>query len=467
MPRDLGWVSLSAVMGFVVMAGCASVPRVPASHSESPGAAYARLRDSIDLARSLKPDEVVAAPRIRLVIPTSTLAISRYVNASFHLSADAYVLVVAVDQDRRVRVLYPESPEQSGFAAQRAVYRLTSVFAGFGLAHHASRYDAINASQRISPIGGVGLLLAVASDRPLQLDRVLDEAGEWDEQALQSLVFDQSLAAAAHALGRAMVLTGQDYNVDYSTFGGSRVMNGYGTFASRGFDACGYGNGFDSFGAYVPSAFSTRLVGVFVRNGVRVARYASGGSCGDVSYYDVTVGPAQLTPRDTAGRDSTVKQMRPPQTGSVPRNPNAPPTLTRRLEPSDMQGGVHDRPIVASGVRFRPPEQMPAPGVRPLNREPSSREQDGMSVRQRPHAEDQATRPLAPRSGEQEAVRSAPVQREPARSEPVRSEPVRSEPARSEPTRSEPARSEPVRSEPARSEPVQREPTPVSRPPGG
>ncbi|MEO7714177.1 MAG: hypothetical protein ABIV10_14770 [Gemmatimonadaceae bacterium] len=459
-PRGLGWVSRRAVV-LVVMTGCASVPRVPSARYENAGEAYARLRDSIDLVRSLKPDEVVAAPRIRLVIPSATLAASQYVNAAFHLSADAYVLIVGVDQDRRVRVLYPESPQQSGFAAYKSVHRLPSFFAGFGQSRQASRFDAMYSSQRISPIGGTGLLLAVASDRPLQLDRVLDESGEWDEQALQRLVYDESLPGAAHALGRAMVLTGQDYNVDYSTFGGSRVLNGYGTLASRGFDECGYGNGFD-FGTYA-SASPTRLVGVFVRNGVRVARYATGGSCGGASYYDVTVGPAGLTPRDTARRDSTVKQMRPPKSGDVPRNPNAPPALTRRLAPSDdMQTGVHDRPIVAAGVRFRRPEQMPAPGVRPLDGEPASSERDDMSMRRRPHGDEQSTRPLAPSSGDQDIMRSAPVQREPVRSEPVRSEPVRSEPVRSEPVRSEP-----VRSEPARAEPVQRAPTPVIPPPLG
>ena len=452
MPRGLLWVSRRAVVGFVVVAGCASVPRVSSSRSESPGEAYARLRDSIDVARSLKPDEVMAAPRIRLVIPSATLATSQYVNAAFHLTADAYVLVVAVDQDRRLRVLFPESPQQSGFAAQKSVHRLASFFPGFGHASQASRFDAMYSSQRISPMGGAGLLLAVASDRPLQFDRLLDESGEWDEQTLQALVYDQSLAGAAHALGRAIVLTGQDYNVDYSTLGGSRALNGFGTLASRGFDACGYGNGFDSFGKFMPGTFSTRLVGMFVLNGVSVARYASGYACGDVSYYDVTVGPAGLAPRDTARRDSTVRQMRPPKTGDVPREPSAPPRLSRRLEPSDALDGVDDRPIVSSGLRFRRPEQMPAPGIRPLEREPSSPERDDMSMRRRPLDDERTTRPLAPRGVDQEAVRSAPVQREPVRSEPVRSEPVRPEP---------------VRPEPARAEPVQREPTPVIPPPLG
>ena len=460
MPRALGWVSRKAVVGVVVLAGCASVPRAPSSRSESAGAVYARMLDSIELARSLKSDEVAAAPRIRLVIPSATFAASQYVNASFHLSGDAYVLVVAVDQDRRMRVLYPESPQQSGFAAHQRVHRLASFFPGFGHTRQASRHDAIYASQRISPMGGVGLLLAVASDRPLQLERVLDETGEWDEQALQSVVFDQSLAGAAHALGRAIVLTGQDYNVDYATLSGSRVLDSHTSFASRGVDACGFGYAFDSFGAYTPGASPTRLVGVFVRNGVRVARYTSGGSCGDGSYYDVVVGPARLTPRDTARRDSTVTQMRPPRSGDVPRNPSAPPTLVRRLAPTDILDGAHDRPLVESGVRFRRPEQLPAPDVGPLDRAPSSREREEMSERRRPHAEEQVTRPLAPRSREEESVRSAPVQREPMRSEPVRSEPIRSEPVRSEPVRSEP-----VRSEAARSEPVQREPTPVTPPP--
>ena len=186
-----------SLVGVVLLAGCASLPAPQSQRGEGAPARYQWLRDSVRLANSLEADEVPTAPRIRLVVPPSVYSGNQYVEASFQLSSDAYVLVVAVDLDRRVRVLYPETPEQSGFAARSNANRLSRFFAGFARPGRMSAYETrYDATGRISPLGGAGVLLAVASDRPLQLERLLDASGEWDEAALMELVFDESLSGA-------------------------------------------------------------------------------------------------------------------------------------------------------------------------------------------------------------------------------------------------------------------------------
>ena len=189
-----------SLIALLVLTGCVSVQMPGEPGTAVPAARYRQILDSIAVARSLGEEEVAAAPRIRLVVPPGALSMMRYVDASFHLSDDAYVLVVAVDLDRRVRVLYPESPDESGFAAKRSANRLTRFFAGFGAPRSGSqRYYEV--SNRISPFGGGGVLLAVASDRPLQLERLVGQDGDWDERELSRLIFEESLPSAAHSIG--------------------------------------------------------------------------------------------------------------------------------------------------------------------------------------------------------------------------------------------------------------------------
>ena len=454
-----------SLVGAVALSGCVSVQSPPSSRLESAAYRFEKLRDSVRLASALEHDEVAAAPRIRLVIPPTSMAGSPYVEASFHLSADAYVLVVAVDRDRRVRVIHPETPEQSGFAAQREPHRLTRFFAGFGRAGGFARLDArYDISQRISPVGGVGVLLAVASDRPLQLERLTDAEGEWDEPELMRLVFEQSLPEASRALGRAVVLTGQEFNSDYTTFSGSRTLASYRSFASSRFGACdtGFGYGLSDAFEFSGSGFGSgvvRFLGFYTRNGQTFARYSDGG-CG-VTVYDVPVPSQGRAPSAPPPPDTTTVARRGPRFPGAPRFPSAAGDsgtgpLARRLTPPQADDRARERPLVAAGLRFRPPDQLPSEAPRPLEARMSPRERDASPAR----PEEQSP----PREWSRER-RTEPAREAAARAEPVQREPVRSEPVRSEPVRSEPVRSEPVRSEPVRSEPVRREPTaPAPRP---
>jgi hypothetical protein len=445
----------------VAAGGCASLPAPESSRSIPMATRFQQVLDSVKAVSALEADEVAAAPRIRLVVPPTSLAMDRYVESSFRVSSNAYVLVVAVDLDRRVRVLHPETPDESGFVASRDSKRLSRFFAGFGTASgysdgsYLTRYDV---SQRISPLGGGGVLLAIASDRPLQLDRLVGPNGDWDEQALARLVFDQSLPGAAHALGRATVLTGQDYNVDYTTFTGDRSFGSY-AFAANRLDACdmafGYGSSRSAYGYGINDGPSrgpmTRFVGLYQRDGQTFARYAQG-SCGGARYFDVPVSgvPRPVPPDSAATPDSSTKRQ--PIHPGGPRFPSvtvedgatAGREVHIRLEPSAADRG-RERQVTAARLRFRNPDELPAAGERPADIRMAPRDPRVGRVPQR-----------------EAAAQPMPVREPHARGEPIRAEPVRVEPLRVEPVRGEPVRAEPVRESPSRREPVERVPAPVA-----
>jgi hypothetical protein len=459
------------LVGILALTGCATVQSSADHRYESPGQRYLRVRDSVETASRLEADEVASVPRIRLLVPPALYASTRFVDASFRVTEDAYVLVVAVDLDRRVRVLFPESPDESGLASMHEPHHLTRFFAGFGgqslgYGRFDARYDI---SQRISPFGGTGVLLAIASDRPLQLERLRGEDGDWDEHELSQLVFEQSLPGAAQAVGRAVVLTGQEFNTDYTTFAGGRTLGAYSTFASSSFGDCGFASdyGFDGYGYGYGNSYgdgsgmygaATRFVGFYRRGEVTYARYASGGACSRPVYYDVPVPTPVGVPRDTTRRDTTSTGKRPPHVPGAPRFPSVTGdnTTMRRLAPADARGADRERPVVASGLRFRRPEQLPA---EPTERMGRFSPRDGEPYARRLPPEAERMQPAAQHPREEPAVarpveRIAPEQRQAPRSEPVRAEPVRVEPVRSEPAPREPSPHESTPREPVRATPA-------------
>ena len=478
MPR-LAFRSLPLICATLAAAGgCASLP-APAT-PVGQVARFQQVLDSIQAASALEADEVASAPRIRLYVPPVGFRLDRYVETSFHLSGDAYVLVVAVDLDRRVRVLYPELPDGSGFAAQRESNRLPRFFAGFGTANvygsraYFSRYDI---TQRISPFGGGGVILAVASDRPLQFERLVGPDGYWDENELSQLVFDQTMPGAAYALGRSVVLTGQEYNVDYTTFTGDRSFAGYALAAYRLGDGCDLSSGLTRTSSYVygwngvrtPSPM-TRFVGLFQRDGQTYARYIQGG-CAGASYYDVPVAgvPSPVPPDSTATPDTSTKRK--------PIHPGAPrfPSVTAdggaaagrevhvRLEPPVADHG-RERPVVTTGLRFRTAGELPNAGDTETG-VGQARESGLARVPQREVERHRLPeRTLTPRP---ERVQEAQSREASVREANVREANVREQqPAREAPVREAPVREAPVREAPVREvihrEPVDRAPTPAA-----
>ncbi len=433
--------------------GCLSVQTPGARSSSSMATRYEQVRDSL---MSEGVIQRAGAPRIRLVIPTMGYATSAWVDASFRVSEDAYVLLVALDLDHRIRVIYPESPEQSGFVrAGGEPYRLARFHAGFGtgIQGYGSYQARYGSPEIISPFGGGGIMIAVASARPLQLERLLGAEGEFDDLALEQLLYDRSLPSAAHALAEALVLTGQEYDVDYTTFAGRRTLGSdasyasYASYAALGLSGCA--NGYDAgwVDAYWNGGYGARMprfLGVYSRNGQVFARYANAGGCGAPVYYDVPVNTYPGRPRTPGDTVTTPPRgdsagMKPPHFPGAPRFPSATPEHRIRLSASDAPPPDRDRPTIVSGLRIRPPDRIPPQAVRPA----------------RP-LEAGETRMAAPSRNDPRI--HVGLGGEPG-IEPTRFEPRRDEPARVEP-RMEPPRADAPRAEPARV-PVSPAPAPV------
>jgi hypothetical protein len=335
-----------------------------------------------------------------------------------------------------------------------------------GFTSYDARYEM---SQRISPFGGGGVLLAIASDRPLQFDRLVGQDGNWDEQLLGQLIFEKTLSSAAHALGYAVALTGQEFNTDYTTFDGRNTLGAYTSYASHSFGPCSgfYGNGYSGYAGYALDGFGytalpTRFIGFHEQGGVRFARYASGGSsCNAPVYYDVPVYTQPAAPRDTTKHDSTSTGQKPPRHPGAPRFPSVTgdgSRISQRFAPRDAHDAARERPVVAAGLRFRPPEQVPTDAMRPFGRM-SPRDPSSFPSRREPAStETQRMRPHDARGSEPTFTR--PVDREVRERQEPRSEPSQAERMRPEP-RSEPTRPEP-RSEPASREPVHPAPAPIN-----
>jgi hypothetical protein len=171
-------------------------------------------------------------------------------------------------------------------------------------------------------------------------------------------------------------------------------------------------------------------------------------------YYDVPVAspvPTMPPVPDTTRHDSSATRRRLHPDG--PRFPSATAEngerMPRRFAPRDGRDLARERPVVASGLRFRPPEQLPSDGGgtglfmtrhigdSPARRTPTSSE--GPSMRRATDRQDTGD---APRRMERPASRPRESHTEPARLAPARAEAPRP-PATREPGHVTPAKPDP------------------------
>ncbi|HEV7992623.1 MAG TPA: hypothetical protein VGP25_12415 [Gemmatimonadaceae bacterium] len=401
--------------------------------------AFARIRDSL-YGRAEQAGQR-EEPRVRIIAPP-TLGIDRYVDATVRVSQDAYVLVVAADLDGRIRVIYPESPDESGFVSASAPHKLSKFFAGFG-ALGSSRFGRSAFSvQPVSRYAQRGALVAIASERPLQLAKITDANGDWDEAALERLVYGRSPQSAGYALGSELSLAGQGFDTDFSglTLWGTPSLY---SLASVGSALCESElTGALYYDGPRPTTF-------FVQDGTRYAVITTGDACGGYQTHTVPAGPAPMPiPRDSAdsariGAGVTRIAGRSTNGGGRFGSEQVDGTVARarRSGPRDPEGNAlrpTDRPNVVGGLRFRPPEQ--------LRTEPRLREAPGFRTLpddQRARIREQATEGRAQRPTPQyeERARPVPEHRDPA---PVREAPMAPPPAPAA-TPSEPRAGRPVR----------------------
>ncbi|HXG43367.1 MAG TPA: DUF4384 domain-containing protein [Gemmatimonadales bacterium] len=374
----------------------------------------------------------------------------------FRLEQDAYVTVVRIDTDGRIRILFPLEPWEDGFARAGKTYEVVG----------RGRDEAF----RVTDYPGVGYVFAIASEDPFDFSRVT-RGDHWDYRAISDgrVRGDPYVAvtdlAAEIAPGDAWDYDVAEYYVerrydyprfvcyDCHTYASYYYWDPYSTYCSR-FRIVIYNDPFYYPYRYYPYRFygGTRVVFVRpIRPGPRyvfkdrdprndyITRVAQRPRTDDRRVYErdrtsADVGgrgavPAPVAPRPRGGAGAERAEPRSPPSSEERR---AEPR--RRLEPD--RGGLSPDTRVAPerreegapdlrGRRTSPPQSdsdglRSAPAPAPERRRSADRDRDPVADRRR--APEDEVRPPASRGGERrpEAREAAPERRDaPRREEPA------------------------------------------------
>ncbi|HKO17224.1 MAG TPA: DUF4384 domain-containing protein [Gemmatimonadaceae bacterium] len=312
-----------------------SAQRVAAQHQRD-------VRDSV-LAERIAAN---VGPRVTIRADFTSYGDSRRVESRFHMYDDAYVLVGHLDADGRLRVAFPQSPEDDGFVQGNKVYTVPSFFAGFTdqfqMRWAYDRYRTREA-QLDSYDGGIGYVFVIASWRPMRLDRIAD-GNRWDSYDIADVSYMTDPREAIEEL--AGLLAGDNpeaYTVEYahylnSNFGslslaalsrcpiGSGFYNGFSAFNTFGFP----GLGFTPFSLFSPYGYSYNPCGSSYGYG----SYAFGGFGYPYGVYRVGYVPPYRQPTFPVGN---------------PRINGRPEIGQRPGHASDGGGSIPTRPQPAAG----------------------------------------------------------------------------------------------------------------------
>jgi hypothetical protein len=140
--------------------------------------------------------------------PGATEGIS-YISSHIRVSENAYLFVVEIDLNGQTEVLYPASPGGSFEVAADKPVSMPGFFSGFGGSMGPSQQGL-----RGAPTSR-GIIFALASCAPFSFDGIVSD-GEWNVEAIQSLIHQQSpqtaiavlakhLGKNGHQVGRGMM----------------------------------------------------------------------------------------------------------------------------------------------------------------------------------------------------------------------------------------------------------------------
>ncbi len=379
----------------------------------------------------------------------------------FRSDDDAYVTVLRIDTDGRVRILFPIDPWEDNWARGGRTFEVLG----------RDRDEAF----RVDDYPGVGYVFAIASDDPFDYNDII-RGDHWDYRAISDgRVRGDPYVAVSDIAERVAVEGAYDYDVaqyhvekhyDYPRFvcydchayASWRYWDPYHHYCSR-FRIVIY----DDWYYYPYRRYSGGVVIVrpyrpgprYVFKDVdgrndyitRVAQRPEPSAGGDRRPVErdrgsVDVGgrgaiPAPLSPRrrsPTASPGQTAEPSRTPERRSPANTPRDRAAPSREASPDE------------SAPRRRPSARTESSNLRDTEgrAEPSRRSDD---------------RPSEP--SRSDSPRAEPTRRAPASVEPGRREPSYDGPGRAEPTRRapEPSRAEPPGREPSRAEPSRRGPT--------
>lgn len=327
-----------ATLGGCATAGGGAHPATEASPAPGSDAVavapghWRRLQDSI-AAQAIAEQR---GPRVTIHASYNTLGGLRRVRGSFRMRDDGYVMVAHVDVDGRLTILFPKNPQDDGYVEGGRSYTIPEFDAGFQSNYAFARFSnniryRPYSSRLASYDGGTGYLFVVASWRPMQFDRIV-ENGRWASYELTDAYSSADPRDAVEEFAALLAGDGREaFSVEYATyFRSNYTMPGYASFGfSNEYCDRGYSGFFgSSFGNYwgllVPAG-----TGWFY---VPITDPFSGCTSYHLAYLGAQQTPVVWVPRDTSITGKTSDRwMRP--TG--PRDAPTRMISARELKPMD------------------------------------------------------------------------------------------------------------------------------------
>jgi hypothetical protein len=325
----------SALVTLTFAAGACATGGRSLDPDAAPRPSWRAERDSIAAQRMA--DEV--GPRVTIRAVMDHFAGSRHVEASFHMYDDAYVLVGHLDAAGRMRIVFPQDPNDDGYVRADKIYHVPNFFAGFAdeyrwrYSEYSQRYR--NTSGRYDSYdAGLGYVFIIASWRPMRLDRITS-GDRWESYEIADVNYMSDPREAIEELAGLIAGDNREaYTIEYAHYS----TTNYGNYSLAAFNLCydpyyqsarfGYGFGFASLG------FSPFL-------GFGYSPYSGyGNACGDMGnvYGAYAYNWRGYTPGATAPPIFTPPVIVPPTRGT--------PILHRPRFPGDTATGgpVNRRP---------------------------------------------------------------------------------------------------------------------------
>jgi hypothetical protein len=192
-------------------------------------------------------------PRVSIYADVENSAGANLVRANFHLDDDAYVLVGHIDADGVLRIAFPETPLDNGFARGHASYQSAQFLGGF-VGQYRARFTTggVPHMSAVAPNdsydGGLGWVFVIASWQPMRFEK-FSTGGYWDSFELNDADYMKDPRPAVYELAALLAGTNSSsYTVRFANvhdtqtfYGGSRSLfmaNNFGAEMCNGF---GYG----------------------------------------------------------------------------------------------------------------------------------------------------------------------------------------------------------------------------------
>ena len=219
--------------------------------------------------KPLKPED---GPKAFIWVDYQGGLLNRSLHAGFRTEQTAYVLVGHLAGDGRIRVLFPESPDESGLVRGSKYYRTSSTTAHYDalpslFSFTVSPYRGLGAMHDSYDGAGHGYVFMVASRTPLNYDLLYDYAG-WAELEMEDYTrhYDPRYAIRNFA---DVLSGGAKYTLKFAS---SMTSTGYYSYAMRAWD-CSVLNTLGTFAN--PALWSSWYVSTLGYG--RMSRF---GSCG-------------------------------------------------------------------------------------------------------------------------------------------------------------------------------------------